>query len=57
MREVHVSCRSDIYDTLSWVVRNMRELGRKVTENDNSAYQLEKEKRAHQLLKNKQVEL
>lgn len=31
MREVHLKCRADTYETLSWVVRNMRELSRKVT--------------------------
>jgi hypothetical protein len=57
MREVHLKCRTDIYETLSWVVKNMRELGRKVTESDNNSYQLDREKKAHQILKNKYAEL
>jgi len=52
-----LKCRTDIYETLSWVVKNMRELGRKVTESDNNSYQLDREKKAHQILKNKYAEL
>jgi hypothetical protein len=31
MREVHLKCRVDVCDTMSWFIKNMRESSRKVT--------------------------
>jgi hypothetical protein len=57
MREVHLKCRANISETMSWVIKNMRELSRKVTENDNNTYQLDKERKTHNILKHKHAEL
>lgn len=48
LEEVRLKCNFDTYETASWMVQNMKELGRKLTEHDDDIYQLERERKAHQ---------